>query len=279
MESLLSLCRHISMPEEITQQLIQLSPFLDSKLFSLLPDARVPKPKQAEQLKVLEAALAPDPMGLKILCLMLQAALRVRDAYHRTGIPDEIYYATMHCFTRFVNEHLESYGSYGFDRGYWTVKQLYLLVFRIGGLEFERACFDGVPTLRLQVPSDSRLDLPLLRSSYLEARAFFARYFPEYAGAPVHCNSWLLSPTLLTLLPPESRILQFQKSFTIRPVPEPNDCYALWVFKNPHLAPEDYPEDTGLQRSLKSYLLSGGQYYEGEGYLTDDPFLPDSPKK
>ena len=40
-----------------------------------------------------------------------------------------------------------------------------------------------------------------------------------------------------------------------------------WVFKNPKLAREEYPENTSLQRKLKQFFLQGGQFLEGKGYL------------
>lgn len=89
---------------------------------------------------------------------------------------------------------------------------------------------------------------------------------------PIHCNFWLLSPTLKELLPEESHILQFQKSFRITPLGK-SDCYRLWVFKNPNLPVQEFPENTSLQRRLKAYLLDGGAFLDAEGILIQEPFL------
>ena len=43
----------------------------------------------------------------------------------------------MSCFTRFVNEYKESFNKYGFDRGFWTYRQLAMLLFKVGILEYE----------------------------------------------------------------------------------------------------------------------------------------------
>ncbi len=51
---------------------------------------------------------------------------------------------------------------------------------------------------------------------------------------------------------------------------------ALWVYKDRSLAPEQYPETTTLQRSLKTFLPSGGTFQDGLGFLLDDPF-PEKP--
>ena len=51
-------------------------------------------------------------------------------------------------------------------------------------------------------------------------------------------------------LPENSNILRFQELFDIVPDAVSGKDVLLWVFKNPKLPPENYPEDTGLQRKL-----------------------------
>lgn len=85
------------------------------------------------------------------------------------------------------------------------------------------------------------------------------------------CCSWLLSPTLKALLPAQSRILEFQKSFRITPLGS-GDSYRQWVYRDPNLPITDFPENTALQRSLKTYLLNGGVFTEAEGILLQNPF-------
>ena len=117
-----------------------------------------------------------------------------------------------------------------------------------------------------------RLELPLLKESYHQARAVIDRVFPAYAGAEMFCCSWLLSPQLRELLPEQSRILAFQRSFSIAQVAVPSQGVVQWVFKNPSLPVADYPEDTSLQRRLKAYLLTGGIFHDGKGSLAANPF-------
>ena len=47
----------------------------------------------------------------------------------------------------------------------------------------------------------------------------------------------------------------------------PGNGVVLWVFKNPKLPKEQYPENTSLQRKLKQFFLNDGQFVEGKGYL------------
>ena len=72
---------------------------------------------------------------------------------------------------------------------------------------------------------------------------------------------------LRDLLPEESNILRFQELFDIIADETPGRDILLWVFRNPRLSPEEYPENTSLQRRLKKFFLGGGQFLEGRGIL------------
>lgn len=61
---------------------------------------------------------------MKILCCMLKAAAISLEKYREQEIEDRVFNDTMKCFTRFVEEHKVSYGIYGFDRDFWTGRQL-----------------------------------------------------------------------------------------------------------------------------------------------------------
>ncbi len=268
-----TLCRNIRLPEEVTAQVLRLC-----SLPGFYPDLSKLMKEETwqEGLSQVQQALGEDPGGFKLLACMLRCALEAREHYNRLGLPDPIYEDTFACFSRFVREHKESYGSYGFDRGFWTVRQISCKLFRIGELEYELTQREGNPAISLHIPSDAILDPSLLQQSWLDARSLLGRIFPEYENAPMFCRSWLLSPTLTHLLPPQSRILSFQKAFHITPLAASTGGYVLWVFKDPRLLPEQYPESTSLQRSLKAWILSGGTFTDAIGILKESPFLPEA---
>ena len=258
------LCEKINMPGEVTKTLLAIHETLEE--YPCLP-LLMREEDWEEGLVQFKEALGEDPCGMKRLCSMLRCALRAKSDYERLGISEEIYVATMGAFSRFVREHKESYGCYGFDRGRWTTRQVSARLFRIGQLEYELTTLDGDAVVSLHIPTDTDLRPEVLRPSVKEGLETLFRLFPAYREKKVYCHSWLLSPMLKDFLAEGSNILRFQELFDISPDSIPGSDVLLWVFKNPKLPREDYPEDTALQRRLKPFLLNGGQFTEGMGYL------------
>ena len=185
------LCRQINMPEEATEILLSLHQTLEAPpCLDLLTQEET----WAEGLSQLKETLGEDPDGMKQLCSMLRCALNAKAEYDRLGISEAIYIDTMAAFSRFVREHMESYGCYGFDRGFWTTRQVSSKLFRIGQLEYELTTLEGAPVVSLHIPTDVDLRPEVLRPSVKEGMEEFFRIFPEYVGKTVYCHSWLLSP-------------------------------------------------------------------------------------
>ncbi len=195
----------------------------------------------------------------------LRTALRQRDAGDWRGKPEDIWIDTMKCFSRFVNEHYKQYGYYGFDRGFWTTRQINAKLFRIGELEYELT--DNGETgkgVALHIPSDAVLEPDRLNASVAKAREFLKTYYPEYASCPFTLHTWLLAPQIEKLLPEDSRIRRFRRAFDLTDTDE--DCLEGlmgWVFDMPREKRgrefmAEAPENTRLQKALKRFLLEGG---------------------
>ena len=153
--------------------------------------------------------------GLAVLREHLNAACAALDTYEQLGLSQEIYVDTMAAFSRFVREHKQSFGTYGFDRDFWTTRQTGCLLFRIGTLEYELAEEGEIRVISLHIPSDAVLTAPALRQSIRSAKEILERTFPDWANLPWYCHSWLLSPDLKTVLPETSKILYFQSLFDL----------------------------------------------------------------
>ena len=211
--------------------------------------------------------------GAEKLILQLMDAVQSRESGPWNHIPEKIWLDTMKCFPRFIAEYRRSFGTDGFDRGEWTVRQTECRLFRIGELEYELLEENGKQAVSLHIPSDTRLESDLLNDSVRQAKEFLGLYFPDWKKRPMICHSWLLSPKLKDLLPPESRILRFQAAFDLTDK-DPEDMAALeWVFYIPErlqasVQMESLPETTSLQRKMKSMLLAGEKPGSARGILT-----------
>lgn len=209
--------------------------------------------------------------GLSVLREHLKAACEAFDRYEQLGLSREIYVETMAAFSRFVREHKRSFGSYGFDRDFWTTRQTGCVLFRIGTLEYELLEEEGLRVISLHIPSDADLSPIALRDSLTRARDILEKTFPRWAGLPWFCHSWLLSPDLKELLPEHSKILFFQSLFDLEPDGDEGE-FKLWVYGREDIPNEDLPESTTLQRNLKKFLLAGSRFRSGKGTLKETLF-------
>ena len=275
------LCRSIRMPESVTERVTTLAAAYDftaAEDFYQGPFSVETGNAAVEGLK--EAFGEEGADGLLMLTVMLAGALKARRDYKEKGIPEQIWLDTMGCFSRFVREDQVSYGRDCFTRAFWAYRQLSLKLFRIGTLEYEMTTLrdtgaeltglqvqPGDPVLSVHIPSDALLTRKELDASYAGAKTFFARFYPSYDYRCACCCSWLLSPSLKELLQPGSRILLFQSDFIPTGFYEDNGGYKTWLFKNGALEPEDFPENTSLQRRAKAFVLAGGKIGEGSGIL------------
>ncbi len=273
MKNLRELCDKTEMPAEAADLILKRAVLLDDGVPFASMDKLFCPDTWKEGLSELKQHIGEDEKGFGILACELYCALKTREIYKKHGISEEIYTDTMKCFSRFVKEHKESYGCYGFDREWWTPRQLSGLLFRIGELEYEmveekkdNACERRI---YLHIPSDAKLTAEGIEESVKAARQFFAEKYSEYAGAEIKCESWLLSPTLKEFLPSDSKILEFQEYFVTQAVGIDEEEFMTWVFKRSDIPLADLPENTSLQRNMKKYLLSGKKMTAAVGTLKD----------
>ena len=262
------LCEEINLPAEITGQILQLAAdhdFTDvvdpyNKLFCLETGD--------EATKKIVSVLKENERGVKPLAVYLSAALTTWELYTKLGVSRLIYIDTMKMFSRFVREHLETYGFYGFDRDFWIHRILSASLFRLGTLEFEMTkCInnmlmdyapDGEKVISVHIPSDANMTRENLNKSYETANSFFGKYFPDYRDKVMFCRTWLLDPVLKDLLPAGSKILEFQSDYRVIETSLEDSNFIIWLYKRKCDNYTMLPENTTLQKNMKNYLLSGG---------------------
>lgn len=215
--------------------------------------------------EALKAQCPAENSGLDMLAYMLLAALMTREKYRQAGIDNAIFLDTMRCFSRFVAEHKASFGTYGFDRGCWAYRQLAMTLFRIGELEYEYRA--ATQTIHLHIPTGARITLVDCQESLQRMQTFVRQHKAYDTPFPYQLHSWLLSPVLPHLLEPDSRILRFQRCFTITDWEPQNREFLQWVYGRTDIAYPDLPETTHLQRTMKQHLLRGGTIGSARGTL------------
>lgn len=258
--NVIDICEKINAPQEMLQ-------FISEKLVSFevinsLTDIGTAR-NGYERLKEL---LGSDTNGLKMFACMLNAATITYEKYRHYGISEKIFIKTMDCFTRFAKEHRASYGVYGFDRGWWTYRQLSCVLFGIGDLEYEYC--DNEKTVHLHIPSNSDISIKNCKKSLIEFITFTSEYFPE-KRYPIVCNSWLLSPALDELLPQDSNIIKFKNCFEVVSRNKTENEFLQWVYDKTDIEYDKLPEKTSLQRNMKRYLMNGGVVGSAFGRLID----------
>ena len=147
--------------------------------------------------------------------------------------------------------------------------------FRIGDLEYEMMIQDNKKVINIHIPSDANMASVNLRTSYLEARMFFEKYYPEFTEVDMVCGSWLLAPSLKKMLSEDSRIIQFQHSFELTSQEDDSLGFLDWIYGRRDIPYDSLPEETSLQRKVKQHIQNGGKIEWANGTLISNPF-PDT---
>ena len=224
--------------------------------------------------RALSNRLTGDGDHYAMLYCQLECARRDAIRYREMGIGEDVFCATMKCFSRFLRECEVRNGRMFFDRGWWTYRQLAMRIFRIGELEYEIEPPSGDAAVGLHIPSDANLSPGAVDDSLMRASQFLESHWPELSRDRFCCDSWLLSPALRSFLGPDSNILSFQNRFEILREHPQDRGFLEWLFRAPEDADfTDLPETTRLQREVKRLLLAGGNVGSAAGILRPVPEL------
>ena len=261
------LCEKIKLQSIIKSRVIEFANGFDfssvAKQLMLFSDYE----KMSEALSELQAILGADEDNIKILACMLKASADVYEVYKGKGISDEIYFATMKCYTRFIDETYRMTGKLYFDRYWWTTRQAGCHLFRIGELEYEMKHIGDDIVIGIHIPSNVDFSPFAIDDSLASAKHFFAAYYRELSNAEYRCHSWLLDKQLRKMLKDSSNILSFQNRFEIFNEGEIGTDFIEWLYNTKSTDYAMLPENTSLQRNMKKYILSGGVIRNAYGRL------------
>lgn len=247
----------LELPEEVQTAFAQYDTQYTPQIREPLQSRLLCRDTWDEALAELRQQLAPDPTGLRMLWELLHVACHTYEQYEKLGIDQEIFVETMKFCTRFLHTYYQEHGCYHFAWEWWFPRQLAMLEFRVGCLEYEFIEGEN-PHISVHIPSDANLAPDSVSASMELFDAFLRRYYPERLHWDWYCESWMMSPTLHQLLPENSNILAFQKLFTVLQEDKNSSAVMDWVFRGCGTNLEQLPEDTALRRNLKRLLLKGG---------------------
>ena len=218
---------------------------------------------------------AKDDHGLGIFRYYLEVAAALKEQYDALDIPEAVFWDGMKDLAIWAEDYWQKHGVPGIAEWGWVLTTLSMRVFRLGRLQFEPTqleedlvCGDrtypaGTPILGVHIPAGESLDAAAVQAAMDYAPRFFKTHFQK-SFELFHCHSWLLSPQLKELLPEDSRILQFQNLFEVCGVDRERQAEER-VFGFLADDPAGYPEETSLQRKMKTSLLAGKHYGMGCG--------------
>ena len=265
--NILHLCDKIKLQSQIKNKVLEFTDSFDfTTIDKQLKDFLVYEKMEKARLE-LQSILGDDEDNIKILACMLKASVDAYDIYKEKGICDEIYFTTMKCYMRFIDETYKMTGQLYFDRYWWTTRQAGCHLFRIGELEYEIKHLDDKIVIGIHIPSNADFSPSAVDKSLANARSFFAEHYPELANAEYRCHSWLLDRQLKEMLNDNSNIISFQNRFEIFDEGEADTGFIEWLFNTKSTDFATLPESTSLQKNMKKHLLSGGVIRNAYGRL------------
>ena len=124
-------------------------------------------------------------------------------------------------------------------------------------------CTQETPVLSVHIPEGEALTPSLVDDSFSQAQAMFDPTL-------FVCDSWLLDPELLKVLPLESNICQFMQRFLKFPVSftTPQIYERVFGFGATHSDILSWECTTSLQRKVQADVISGGLFRTMGGYIT-----------
>jgi GNAT-like C-terminal domain/N-acyltransferase N-terminal domain len=272
-------------PERDAAEIVELIPSVEGH-----PELR---PRwQAECARLIDAVGTDDPLpggpdmpaefgaaGRYFYVLVFLGVLpHVRRFHVERGISDAISWASLADLGEEVALYRREYGVGGLRTQWWLSHHLRGALYRLGRLQFGLSRHDDARVLDTHIPewgepfTEAACDV-----SFAAARPFFDAHFPEHGARIAVCTSWMLDPQLADYLSATSRILAFQRRFTLYDdPPEPvehgrtmGDRSVLgFVFHQPRVPLAELTQDTTLQRAAVAHIRAGRHWAQRSGWLT-----------
>lgn len=236
-----------------------------------------------EELKAMAQEHSENEYTLDLV-FVIHCFLILHERYQAAGIPEEIFWATADDTRCKLNECIEYKNVAGIFVAWWYDWWFSMKRFALGRFQYEYGVpYKGdelvlpcgyvvkpgteyvnfhIPSSGIPLTDEVRLD------SYRRAEEF---YKDKFGGGPVllGVNTWLYYGEHPKFLPAGSNILKFMSDAFIYRSDDGKGFSCAWRVYGPYanLPPEEWPENTGLRRAYKQWVLNGGTGGEGRGFI------------
>ena len=166
--------------------------------------------------------------------------------------PETVYFDTISDIRIWQEVHKRKTGEMGLSELYWVANCVKGDLYRFGRLQFEPD--KSTDIVHIHIPEGKNLDVNECINNINLANEFFDRY------SGFDCESWLLSPNILSLLPKESNIRKFQALFDVQHI-KYDFAQASERVLNEAYSRE---QNSSLYQKLKEYVKENGD--PGIGY-------------
>lgn len=221
----------------------------------------------------------------KYLYFLNKARHETKKLYEERGLSKELFEDNIRDIEVWAEDFRSKSGKRGISpcNFQWIEDILELNIIKLGRLQFEVLSAaspffsEDLPfeseTLYLNVHIRAKEDFsPMFcDASYERAASFYRDMGYRFCRICFLCDSWLLNPDLQHLLSPESNILHFRSRYTVFSRNDQSRQTEERVFGFLSDDPSSYPENTSLQRNLKSALSKGHIFGTARGFFFYTP--------
>jgi len=125
--------------------------------------------------------------------------------------------------------------------------------------------------LDMHIPAGGKMSPDACQDSLARAKGFFQKYFPETPPKAVVCWSWIYSPVLDQVLPPDSNLVKNMRESYLFPYPSDARDGLGFIFYQDEINLTTAPTQTSVQRAFLEFLNRGKRWRCGAMfYLMED---------
>jgi len=214
--------------------------------------------------------------GKRNLIFFLYFCEKLKQRYEEKGIPEEILMDTLSDLVVWTKTWSDLKGELYLGELGWLCNHLKMRLFKLGRLQYAcgslhhdipfKGLQKGQKVIEIHIPAVGSFKKGELKDSIEKAKDFYAEYYPEFEYTHFTCHSWLLDPTLKTLLKPGSGILEFQSLFE-HVLDDESDAILRYVFRWGCTREEidNLVCTSSFSERVKAYTKAGGKFYETLG--------------